>query len=189
MDGLSTLGGHHVASQKGFPPAAHRRRTPVTDPTRPVAGRARRPGHPGQDPPGRRPRRGLPPRHPPVGRSSVNAVSHLVARFNRDGLAALSPRHGGGQPRHSGHAARQRVLREARREPTPEAHGTAAWSLSTLRRTLRSASDGLPKLANSTIWQILHASRRASRTSTSATARPRSSRCSIRPTDGSRSRG
>lgn len=91
-----------------------------------------------------------------VGRSSVDAVSHLVARFNRDGLAALSPRHGGGQPRHYGQAARQRVLREARREPTPEADGTAAWSLSTLRRTLRSANDGLPKVANSTIWQILH---------------------------------
>jgi transposase len=91
-----------------------------------------------------------------VGRSSVDAVSHLVARFNRDGLAATSPRHGGGQPRVYDQAARERVLREARREPTPEADGTAAWSLSTLRKTLRSASDGLPKVANSTIWQILH---------------------------------
>jgi transposase len=91
-----------------------------------------------------------------VGRSSVDAISHLVARFNRDGLATLSPRHGGGQPCLYNQAARQRVLREARREPTPEADGTAAWSLSTLRRALRSASDGLPKLANSTIWQILH---------------------------------
>jgi transposase len=91
-----------------------------------------------------------------VGRSSVEAVSHLVARFNRDGLAALSSRHGGGQPRQYDGAARERVLREARREPTPEVDGTAVWSLSTLRRTLRSATDGLPKVANSTIWQILH---------------------------------
>src|SRR5204862_318736 len=31
-----------------------------------------------------------------AGRKSGDAVSHLVARFNREGLAALDPRHGGG---------------------------------------------------------------------------------------------
>jgi hypothetical protein len=54
--------------------------------------------------------------------------------------------------------ARGRVLREVRRDPTPEADGTATWSLSTLRKSLRSAPDGLPKVATSTIWQILHES-------------------------------
>ena len=68
----------------------------------------------------------------------------------------MSPRHGGGQPRVYDHAARERVLREVRREPTPEADGTATWSLSTLRGSLRSAPDGLPKVATSTIWQVLH---------------------------------
>lgn len=34
-----------------------------------------------------------------AGRRSGDAVSHLVARFNVEGLAALSPLHGGGQPR------------------------------------------------------------------------------------------
>jgi transposase len=91
-----------------------------------------------------------------AGRRSGDAVSHLVARFNAEGLAATSPRHGGGQPRVYGHAARERVLREVRREPTPAADGTATWSLSALRESLRSASDGLPKVATSTIWQVLH---------------------------------
>ena len=91
-----------------------------------------------------------------AGRRSGDAVSHLVARFNAEGLAALSPRHGGGQPRTYDHVSRERILREVRREPTPEADGTATWSLSTLRGSLRSAPDGLPKVATSTIWQVLH---------------------------------
>src|SRR3954469_20011964 len=33
-----------------------------------------------------------------AGRRSGDAVSHLVARFNAEGLAALTPRHGGGHP-------------------------------------------------------------------------------------------
>ena len=60
-----------------------------------------------------------------AGRRSGDAVSHLVARFNTEGLAALSPRHGGGQSRVYDHAARQRVLQEIGREATPEADGTA----------------------------------------------------------------
>ena len=53
-----------------------------------------------------------------AGRRSGDAVSHLVARFNAEGLAA--------------------------------------WSLSTLKGSLRSAPDGLPGVATSTIWQVLH---------------------------------
>ena len=34
-----------------------------------------------------------------AGRKSGDAVSALVARFNREGLAALRPRHGGGRRR------------------------------------------------------------------------------------------
>jgi transposase len=91
-----------------------------------------------------------------AGRRSGDAVSHLVARFNAEGIAALPPRHGGGQPRSYDHVSRERVLREVRRQPTPEADGTATWSLSTLRTALRKAPDGLPKVATSTIWQVLH---------------------------------
>ena len=49
----------------------------------------------------------------------------------------------------------ERILREARRKPTPEADGTATWSLSALRKALRSAPDGLPKVSTYTIWRVL----------------------------------
>ena len=91
-----------------------------------------------------------------AGRRSGDAVSHLVARFNVEGLTSLSPRHGGGQPRTYDHASRGRILQEVRRQPTPEADGTCTWSLSTLKGSLRSAPDGLPDIATSTIWQVLH---------------------------------
>jgi transposase len=91
-----------------------------------------------------------------AGRRSGDAVSHLVARFNAEGLAATSPRHGGGHPQVYDNAPRERILQEARREPTPQADGTATWSLSTLKGSLRSAPDGLPKVATSTIRPVLH---------------------------------
>ena len=90
-----------------------------------------------------------------VGRRSGVAVSNLVARFNAEGTAALDPRHGGGQPRTYDREATERILREARRQPTPEADGTATWSLSTLRKALRDAPDGLPKVSTYTIWRVL----------------------------------
>jgi transposase len=91
-----------------------------------------------------------------AGRKSGDAVSHLVARFNREGLAALDPRHGGGHPTTYDTPARDRILREAARPPTPDADGTATWSLTILRRVLRAAPDGLPKVSTFTIWQVLH---------------------------------
>ena len=91
-----------------------------------------------------------------AGRKSGDAVSHLVARFNREGLAALDPRHGGGHEPTYDTAARDRILREATRTPTPETDGTATWSLTILRRVLRSAPDGLPQVSTFTIWQVLH---------------------------------
>jgi transposase len=90
-----------------------------------------------------------------AGRKSGDAVAHLVARFNREGLAAVEPRHGGGRAPAYGDAARERILREADRPPTPEADGTATWSLNTLRKALRSAPDGLPGVSTYTIWRTL----------------------------------
>jgi len=91
-----------------------------------------------------------------IGRRSGDAVSHLVARFNAEGLAALDPRHGGGRAPIYDQPTRQRIIREARRQPTPEADGTASWSLTTLRKALRSAPDGLPRVSTYTIWRVLH---------------------------------
>ena len=66
-----------------------------------------------------------------AGRRSGDGVAHLVARFNREGLTALSPRHGGGPAARSTSAERERILAEARRTPEQEADKTATWSLPT----------------------------------------------------------
>jgi transposase len=93
-----------------------------------------------------------------VGRRSGDAVAHLVARFNAEGTAALAPRHGGGRRPTYGPQERARIAAEARREPTPERDGTATWSLSTLRRALRAAPDGLPRVSTYTIRLVLRES-------------------------------
>jgi transposase len=90
-----------------------------------------------------------------AGRKSGDAVAHLVARFNAEGTAAVVPRHGGGRARAYDEQARERILREAHRVPTPERDGTASWSLSTLRKALREAEDGLPRVSTYTLWQVI----------------------------------
>lgn len=90
-----------------------------------------------------------------AGRRSGDAVSALVSRFNREGVAAVCPRHGGGRAPAYTPEDRERILREARREPTPAADGTSAWSLQTLRDALRSAPDGLPRVSTYTLWRVL----------------------------------
>lgn len=90
-----------------------------------------------------------------VGRRSGDAVGQLVARFNREGLAAIAPRHGGGAVVVYGEPERGRILAEVRRTPDREADGTTAWSLSTLRRALRRAPAGLPGVSEDTIRRVL----------------------------------
>lgn len=91
-----------------------------------------------------------------AGRKSGDAVAHLVARFNRAGLAALTSNHGGGQPKRYTALEQERILREARRPPDRDRDGTGTWSLTTLRRALRQAPDGLPTVSTATIWTVLH---------------------------------
>ena len=69
-----------------------------------------------------------------AGRRSGDAVAHLVARFNREGLAAVEPRHGGGHTPVYAETERARILAEARRTPDRATDGTATWSLTTLQR-------------------------------------------------------
>jgi transposase len=90
-----------------------------------------------------------------VGRKSGDAVSQLVERFNREGLAAIEPRHGGGPAVRYGPNERERVLAEVRRAPDRERDGTATWSLSTLQRALRQAEDGLPQISTYTLHETL----------------------------------
>lgn len=90
-----------------------------------------------------------------VGRCCGDVVSQWVARFNAEGSAALEPGHGGGPSVTYGVAEKERILVEARRTPDRERDGTATWSLMTLRRALREAEDGLPKVSTYTIWLVL----------------------------------
>ena len=90
-----------------------------------------------------------------AGRRSGEAVSRLVSRFNREGLASLEPRHGGGPPTIYAEAECERILAEARRTPERDRDGTATWSLTTLRRSLRGAPVGLPEVSTYTIWKTL----------------------------------
>jgi transposase len=91
-----------------------------------------------------------------VGRRSGDAVGELVARFNREGLTAVEPRHGGGSRIKYGAAERERILAEVHRAPDRERDRTATWSLTTLQRALRTAEDGLPEVSTYTIWCVLH---------------------------------
>src|SRR5215218_2151142 len=92
-----------------------------------------------------------------VGRRHTETLSAWVSRFNRDGLAAVQPRHGGGPRLCYGLDEQQRILAEMARTPQREQDGTAPWSLSLLQRALRRAPDGLPKVSTFTIWRTLHA--------------------------------
>ena len=91
-----------------------------------------------------------------AGRKSGDAVAHLVARFNQDGIDALVERHGGGQPKRYTETQQERILQEARRTPDRTKDGTATWSLTTLQRALRRAPDGLPQVSTYTIWHVVH---------------------------------
>jgi hypothetical protein len=91
-----------------------------------------------------------------AGRRAGDAVARLVGRCNTDGLAAIEPRHRGGPPVVYAAATRERLLREFRRPPDREQDGTATWSLTTLRRALRRAPDGLPTVSTWTSFQTLH---------------------------------
>ena len=91
-----------------------------------------------------------------VGRRTGDTVARWVAGFNRDGLAAVLPRHGGGHRIRYGAVEQRRILAEVARPPDQARDGTATWSLTTLRAALRRAEDGLPGVSTYTIGRTLH---------------------------------
>jgi transposase len=92
-----------------------------------------------------------------VGRHSGDTVARWIAGFNDAGLAAVVPRHGGGQPLRYGAVELRRILAEVARSPDRARDGTASWSLNTIRAALRRAEDGLPGVSTYTIGRTLHA--------------------------------
>jgi transposase len=92
-----------------------------------------------------------------VGVRTGETVARWVARFNTEGLDALDRGHGGGPAIEYGPEEEERILREFGRTPDRERDGTATWSLTTLRRALREAPEGLPTVSTWTILRVLHA--------------------------------
>jgi transposase len=88
-----------------------------------------------------------------AGLRSGTTVADLVARFNRQGLAAIRIAAGRGRKPTYAPEARARIIATAQRQPTRRTDGTATWSLSTLQRRLR--QDGLAELGTSTIRRVL----------------------------------
>jgi transposase len=64
----------------------------------------------------------------PLG-SLGDALAQLVTHFNRDGLAALEPGHGGSQPKRYTAVEQERILREVRRTPDRVQDNTATCRL------------------------------------------------------------
>jgi transposase len=91
------------------------------------------------------------------GRRSGDAVRQLVERFNREGLAALTPGHGGGAKTQYDSSQRQRIVELTQQPPELETDGVSQWSLSALQRRLRSQEDGeFSTISTYTLWQLLH---------------------------------
>lgn len=90
-----------------------------------------------------------------AGYRSGGAVTALVRRFNRDGLAALDVAAGRGRRATYDAAARAQIVATAQRQPDRKADRTATWSLTTLERTLR--REGLPRVGATTIRRVLEA--------------------------------
>jgi transposase len=88
-----------------------------------------------------------------AGYRSPQAVTYLVRRFNRIGLAALGIAPGRGRRPTYDAAARARIVATAQRAPDRKTDGTATWSLSTLERTVH--REGLPRVGATTIRRVL----------------------------------
>ena len=88
-----------------------------------------------------------------AGYRSPGAVTYLVRRFNRVGLAALGIAVERGRRPTYDAAARARIVATAQRPSARKTDGTATWSLSTLERTIR--REGLPRVGATTIRRVL----------------------------------
>jgi len=89
-----------------------------------------------------------------AGRRSGDGVAKLVARFNRLGLAALEAAPSGRPALTYGPAERERILETVRQAPDRELDGTATWSLTTLRSSLR-RQPGFERISTHTIHSTL----------------------------------
>jgi transposase len=77
--------------------------------------------------------------------------------FNQEGLAAITPRHGGGAKPQYEAAHRQQILEIVQQPPDLAISGVSQWSLSALQRHLRADANGeFITISTYTLWQVLH---------------------------------
>jgi transposase len=69
-------------------------------------------------------------------------IAQIVARFNQEGLAATTPRHGGGAKPQYEAAHRQQILEVVQQSPDLAVDGVSQWSLSALQGHLRADANG-----------------------------------------------
>jgi transposase len=89
-----------------------------------------------------------------VGYKSGDSVSHLVERFNQQGLTALLIAPGRGPKETYTREQRERIVQEFKSTPDRQDNATATWSLMTLRNALR--KEALPHVGVSTVREVLH---------------------------------
>jgi transposase len=81
-----------------------------------------------------------------------NTIAGWVARFNTEGIGAVTPRHGGGHtPRFTGEV-KEKILAHLLRSPNPQIDATTTWTISTLRKAL--AREGIV-LSGYSLWGLL----------------------------------
>jgi transposase len=89
-----------------------------------------------------------------AGFGSRAAVTALVRRFNRLGLAALDIAAGRGRPATYDAAVRAQIVALAQQAPQRRRDGTATWSLSALAARMHQ-SEGAPRISRTTIRRVL----------------------------------
>ncbi len=96
-----------------------------------------------------------------AGRRSGDAVAHLVARFNREGLEALYPRHAGGPAARYTSVERERILVEAQRTPAARARWDGHLVLLVLDDLATSAAPSPRRVAaGEHLYDLVRADRR-----------------------------
>ena len=88
-----------------------------------------------------------------AGLRSGTTVANLVARFNQEGLVALTIASGRGRKPTYDASARAQIVATAQTSPDRKKDGTATWSLSTLQKRLR--KEGLKGIGMNTIKRVL----------------------------------
>ena len=91
-----------------------------------------------------------------VGRRHTETISAWVSRFNRDGLAAVRPGHGGGARIRYGADAQRRILAEWAANPAAQTGRHGDVVVEPAAESLAQGSGWAARVSTYTIWRTLH---------------------------------